>query len=193
MVDVYIGGPEGTPGVEKHTLVANRNRAGVPAEFGPNHGFEGTLKTAKRGTQQVCVVARDLGDGGAADFALGCKSVAIKGDAPIGKRELTTSARSGQLRVKGWALDWTSPTAPTDVYVVIGGVRGAKGTEFHTVKANLRRDDVATANPGAGPNHGFDRTITTKKHGKQQVCVYANNLGAGPDTLLSCTTVDIVK
>ena len=191
-VVVYIGGRAGTPGVEQHTLMADKPRAtGVPAEYSGDHGFVGTITTAKRGTQEVCVVAGNVGGG--VDKELGCQTVSIKGDNPIGARELTTSTRSGELRVKGWALDWSAPTSPTDVYIVIGGVRGAAGTEFHTAKANLRRDDIATAHPGAGPNHGFDRTISTKKHGKQQVCVYTNNLGAGPDTLLSCTTVDIVK
>ena len=112
---------------------------------------------------------------------------------PFGKNQLLRSPGSGQVHVRGWAIDRSAPTSSPDVYIVIGGVRGAPGTEFHTTKANRRRDDVAAQYPHAGPNHGYERVINTKKTGTQQVCLYANNIGAGPDTLLGCGTVDIVK
>jgi glucose/arabinose dehydrogenase/PKD repeat protein len=112
---------------------------------------------------------------------------------PFGRFEERSAPGSGRLAVRGWAIDRSAPTSPTDVYVVIGGARGEKGTEFHTVRANRRRDDIASLHPHAGPNHGFERVIDTKLRGTQKVCTYANNIGPGPDTLLGCTVVDIVK
>ena len=190
MVDVYIGGPAGTAGVEKHTLEANLSRAGVPAEFPGNHGFDGTLNTAKRGTQQVCVVARNLGAG--ADASLGCKSVAIVSPDPFGHYERVTSPKAGQVSVRGWAIDRSAPTTSLKIQVVVGGPRGTRGAEGYIIDANRRRDDVARSYPGTGSNHGFESTINTNKKGTQQVCVYALNTGTGQDTLLGCRTVDIV-
>ena len=189
-VDVFIGGPEGTAGVEKHTLTANQTRAGIPAEYGANHGFELTVATAKRGTQQVCAIARNTGGG--ADTSLGCKSVAIVSPDPFGHYQAASSPKAGQVRVTGWAIDRSTPTTALKMQVIVGGPRGTRGAESYIIDANRRRDDVARSYPGTGSNHGFDATINTKKKGKQQVCVYALNTGTGQDVNLGCRTVDIV-
>jgi PKD repeat protein len=189
-VDVYIGGAPGAAGVEMRTVTANTARAGVPAEYPGNHGFEATITTAKRGVQQVCVVARNVGAG--ANTQLGCGSVTIADPNPFGHYERVTSPKAGQISVRGWALDRSAPTSSLKMQVVVGGPRGTRGAEGYIIDANRRRDDVARSYPGTGSNHGFEATINTKKRGTQQVCVYALNTGTGQDTLLGCRTVDIV-
>jgi len=111
---------------------------------------------------------------------------------PFGHYE-TVSSSKGQVSVRGWAIDGTSQTSPLHVQVVVGGTRGTRGAEGYILLADRRRNDVGRSYPMAGSNHGFEGSITTGKRGKQNVCVYALNLGPGKDTMLGCRTVDIVK
>ena len=111
---------------------------------------------------------------------------------PFGHYERVSSPKVGQVSVRGWAIDRSAQTTATHVQVVVGGTRSTRGAEGYILLADRRRTDVGRSYPLAGPNHGFEGTITTGKRGKQTVCVYALNVGAGQDTLLGCRTVDIV-
>jgi glucose/arabinose dehydrogenase/PKD repeat protein len=112
---------------------------------------------------------------------------------PFGEYSSATSPSSGNVRVRGWAIDWNSPTTSLNAYVVVGGRKGTAGAETFTIPAGRLREDVALAYPAAGPYHGIDSTVSTSKRGTQTVCLYAKNVGAGSDTELGCRTVDIVK
>ena len=119
--------------------------------------------------------------------------VALAAADPIGGYENPTSPAAAAVKVRGWAADPNAATTATSVDVYIGGTPGTPGVEKHTLLANQARPDVAEANPGYGPNHGFEATINTAKRGTQQVCVVARNLGGGADASLGCKSVAIVS
>lgn len=83
----------------------------------------------------------------------------------------------GTVNVRGWAIDEDVLASPIGIHVYVGGPSGTG--EGHDIGlANVRRDDVAAAVPGAGPYHGFDTTFNTNKRGAQDVYVYAlDNMG----------------
>jgi hypothetical protein len=112
---------------------------------------------------------------------------------PIGKLELTGSPAAGQLRVKGWSFDPNAPTETLGVNVIVGGREGQKGVETFELGpiAGLPRPDVAATHITAGPNHGFETTLTTVKSGPEPVCVYAINVALGGNRLLGCRTTTI--
>jgi hypothetical protein len=112
---------------------------------------------------------------------------------PIGSLELSGSPAPGQLRVKGWALDPDAPTEALAINVIVGGREGQKGVETFELGqvANQERTDVGASHKLAGPNHGFDNTITTIKSGPEPICVYALNVALGGNRLLGCKTTNI--
>jgi hypothetical protein len=188
---VYVGGPAGTAGVEGHPFTAAASRSDVAAAYpgaGPNHGLDVTFETAKRGVQQVCMHAINVGPG--SNVLLGCKSVSIGDPNPVGSFDLASS-QPGLVRVAGWSLDPNSPTTSLAMHVYVGGEAAAAGAEGHPFTAALSRPDVAAAYPGAGDAHGLDVTFESALRGSQPVCVYAINLSAGGNLLLGCKTVTI--
>lgn len=194
-VHLWVGGRAGAAGAQRHVLTASGSRPDIAANYptlGGDHGFDATLDVPRHGSQEVCAYAVNLG-APHSDTLLGCRTVAVASPDPFGRYEWVRSPRRGVIRVHGWALDPSAPTTPVTTYVVIGGRRGEPGTEVRSIAANRRRDDVAWGYPHAGPNHGFNSEVTTSKTGRQTVCVYAKNVGAGQDTELGCRTVDIVK
>jgi hypothetical protein len=112
---------------------------------------------------------------------------------PIGSLELSGSPAPGQLRVKGWTLDPDAPTEALAINIVVGGREGQKGVETFELGqvANQERTDVGASHKLAGPNHGFDTTITTIKSGPEPICVYALNVALGGNRLLGCKTTNI--
>jgi Domain of unknown function (DUF1906) len=112
---------------------------------------------------------------------------------PIGSLELTGAPAKGQVRIKGWTLDPDAPTETLSVNVVVGGREGQKGVETYELGqiADQERTDVAASHKLAGPNHGFDTTLTTIKSGPEPVCVYAVNVALGGNRLLGCRTTTI--
>jgi hypothetical protein len=113
-------------------------------------------------------------------------------DDPVGGFEAAFSPGPGRVVVSGWAFDPDSPTDPVAIRAYVGGTasqRGARG--YGLGAAALPRPDVGSAHPEAGDDHGFDAGLLTTRSGKQPVCVYAVNLGAGSDRLLGCRKVKI--
>ncbi|MBK5221036.1 MAG: DUF1906 domain-containing protein [Thermoleophilia bacterium] len=114
-------------------------------------------------------------------------------DDPIGWLDLTGAPQPGQVRVKGWAFDPSTPTQPLAIRLYVGGRAGSPNAleyELGPIAAGPRAD-VAAEYPEAGPLHGFDSTIPTVKSGPQPVCVYAVDVGPGADRLLACKTTQI--
>lgn len=108
-------------------------------------------------------------------------------DDPVGALDSSGSPRPGHLRVRGWAFDPNDAAAPLAIRVSLGGREGVAGAEtFDIGAAALPRGDVARRYPQAGRRHGFDVTVPILKSGRQTVCAYAVNLGAGGDRLLGC-------
>ncbi|MBO9556662.1 SpoIID/LytB domain-containing protein [Cellulomonas sp.] len=97
---------------------------------------------------------------------------------PFGNFEVAQAAAGG-VRVKGWAID-PDTAAAIDVRVRVGGA-------VTTVRADVRRDDVAAAYPSAGPLHGFDAVVPGASSGT--ACVTLVNVGVGSDTDLGCRTI----
>jgi hypothetical protein len=150
--------------------------AAFPNSVAGTHGFATVLHLAA-GTHTVC--AFGVGSG-TPTAALGCKSVRVTDDA-IGSFD-RVSRGPGGVRVQGWALDPdTATSSPVAVYV------DGNGTY---VTANGTRNDIGTAFPGYGPNHGFDAVVPTAA-GTHNVCAYAINATgtAGDNTLLGCKTI----
>ena len=113
---------------------------------------------------------------------------------PTGRFERVGSPGPGRIRTVGWAIDSSAPADPVAIRVYVGGPSGSPGAELHKVGvANRRRDDIAGAHPWAGPSHGYDVTVDSKKTGRQRVYVYAMNTGEGSaNTLLGSAVVDII-
>jgi hypothetical protein len=114
---------------------------------------------------------------------------------PIGSFDLAGSPAPGQVRVKGWAFDFSAPTEPLAIRAYVGGRPGAPGVLQYDlgVVANQSRLDVGSKYRRAGSLHGFDVSFPTVKSGPQPICLYALNTGGGADRLLGCksTTVPV--
>lgn len=193
-IHAYVGGPAGSPNAEGFDLgAANTSRPDVNAVYpgvGNNHGYETTVATGKRGSQPVYVYAINVGGG--SNVLLGQGTVNIADPEPFGSFDSLTSSPHMQLRMQGWAIDRNAPTSPVTLHAYVGGPAGAPGAEFHDLgPASVRRSDVAAVYPGTGENHGFDRTVTTRKTGSQPVYVYAINQGPGSNRLILARTVTV--
>ncbi len=117
----------------------------------------------------------------------------VSKDDPVGSFDVVASPAPGALRVRGWAFDPNSPLAPLEVTAFVGGpADDPEATEYDLGPvATSPRPDVGTQYPKAGPNHGFDTQFDTAEAGRQDVCVYAIDVGKGEDRLLGCRTVTI--
>lgn len=142
-----------------------------------NTGFRAALP-APEGTHRVCVTAINSGPG--ANAPLGCRTVTITGDSPIGSID-AISASNGTAQVRGWTADLNDPTAALYVWVTVDG-RG------HYIRANGARPDVNAARPGIGSNHGYMDAFTIGS-GQHQVCLDVQNVGAGGNTRLGCAVL----
>jgi hypothetical protein len=163
----------------------------IPASAWPNHQrihqFRGGHNETWGGT--TINIDSDYVDGA----TVGVGTPPVGESDPIGTLELSGSPAAGQLRVKGWAIDPDAPTEALSINVVVGGREGQKGVETFELGqiANQERTDVAASHKLAGPNHGFDNTITTIKSGPEPICVYALNVALGGNRLLGCKTTNI--
>jgi hypothetical protein len=105
------------------------------------------------------------------------------GTAPFGHLDSVVAAGDG-FRAVGWVAD-PNTRAPITVTV---------SSEQRTVKAvaGLSRPDVGRAHPEVGSDHGFDVRFPGLGPGAHQVCVWADNVGAGTEARsLGCTVVTV--
>ncbi|MGK0722259.1 hypothetical protein [Leucobacter sp. W1478] len=99
---------------------------------------------------------------------------------PVGEvRELWTE--SNAILMWGWALDLDDRAAALQIHVKFGD-------SWAATTAGAPNSTAEALYPGSGPNHGFGLRITAPP-GPQRVCVYAKNVGAGLDRLLTCRDV----
>jgi hypothetical protein len=97
------------------------------------------------------------------------------------------------VRIGGWAFDPEAPTESLSITAYVGGKAGEHGAVPYDLGpiASQPRPDVAASHAAAGLDHGFDTSFATWKTGRQPVCAYAVNLGAGSDKLLGCRTIGV--
>jgi hypothetical protein len=113
-----------------------------------------------------------------------------KGNDPQGMLDICEGGVQS-VTVKGWAFDQDSVDTSLAIHVYIGGNYDSGGTGYVDNVANQLRADVESAYPGVGNYHGYDFTVQTSLTGKQDVYVYAINVGGGQSTLLGTQTVYI--
>jgi hypothetical protein len=178
-VHVYVNG-RGT------AIGAGGSRPDIGRAFpgaGDAHGFDATLP-AGAGSNRVCAFAINVGIGGVNPL-LGCRTVSTEYVAPDGVVDAYAPVGDGRLRVSGWAVDRSVPSAPVGVHFYVDG------QYQRAVQATNSRPDIASAFPGAGPQHGFSE-IFDLTPGQHSVCVFAINLGtAGTNPLMGCRTVTV--
>ncbi|MGO1315651.1 MAG: hypothetical protein ACTMIR_01230 [Cellulomonadaceae bacterium] len=188
MVAGWALDPDVTGSVDVHVYIdgraaaattARNARPDVAAAYGRtgNYGYDLRL-SAGSGVHQVCVYAID-GNGGT-NKLLGCRSVTLANQNPVGRIDVVQATGPGTVQVAGWAFD-PDTTAPIDVHVYVDG-RAALATT-----ARGDRPDVAQAY-GRNGAVGYDSRINVSA-GSHQVCVYAIDSGGGTNVLLGCRTV----
>ena len=174
-VHVYVDG------IGRLAIRADGTRTDVAAGFpgyGPTRGYSGSVSIGG-GAHTVCVYGINVGVGN--HSLLGCRVVQVAGGSPFGALD-TVTFENGSLRVTGWAVDpETVSSIPVHVYVQGQG---------YALTANGNRPDIAGGLPAYGAAHGFDNLLPAPE-GRQTVCAYAINVGAGNHSLLGCREVVI--
>ena len=152
--------------------------------FGSNHGFAADLTLESGGSYRVCAYGINVPSGDNPALK-DCKQVAVADPRPFGHLDTVTSPSPGKITVSGWAADPNQPTSPIDVHIYVGQ------TGFNIGKAAGRRDDVAQALPGYGPNHGYTATLNVPG-GSHQVCAFGINVGPGSNQpLKDCKKITV--
>ena len=94
------------------------------------------------------------------------------------------SSSAGSISIRGWAFDYDNINANVVIHVYIGG-------EFAgDCVAEQERQDVDNTYH-VGSKHGFEKTISTNKTGRQRVQIYALNIDDGNNTVLWDDDIDI--
>lgn len=131
------------------------------------------------GTRKVCAVAQtSFGT----QTRINCRLVEVTGRSAIGSVDRIEYA-DGRIHVSGWALDQETVGA-IPVAVIFDGRR-------ETLLASWRREDIAAAYPGYGPNHGFAASAPVAK-GSHSVCVEFGGVGLGSNVAARCERI-VVK
>ncbi len=155
-IHVYVGGPSGTAGAEFHAFTADARRDDVAAVHpwaGASHGFQPTFETAKRGSQQVCVYAINVGVG--TNQLLGCATATIA--TPIPFVDVPVSAtlyESIQWLAErgittGYADGGFHPSAPVARDAMAAFLYRTAGSPSFTLPAVSPFVDVPTSHPFA--------------------------------------------
>ncbi|MCB1272329.1 MAG: CHAP domain-containing protein [Microthrixaceae bacterium] len=108
---------------------------------------------------------------------------------PTGGIDAASSPSPGSVRVRGWALDSSSPAESVRITAYLGAKAGQAGAERRNLgRAAAKRSGL----PGwAGPNHGFDARFDTGRSGRVVVHLYAENIGEGSRSYLGARTVEV--
>ena len=99
-VEVYIGGPAGAAGAERHLINTRVERPDVTAAhgYGPNPGFSNTLTTSKTGRQIVYVYAVNHPGSPGANTYLGSRPVDIYVDTTPPQTRITSAPKTATTR-----------------------------------------------------------------------------------------------
>ncbi len=190
-IHVYIGGPAGSAGAIGYDVGAtNLTDADINTEYDITgaHGFDKTISTTKRGTQDVYVYAInvDIGE----HTLLGHSTVTIPTGNPIASYDGAVGGK-GTVRVYGWAFDYDKPSTSIYIHMYIGGPAGSANAVGYDIGAtNITRSDVNSIY-GITGKHGFDKTISTNVKGTVRVYLYAINVGNGTNKSMGSFEVTI--
>lgn len=148
---------------------------------GVRHGFHWTTEVSDA-PHRVCVFAINKGPG--SNTLLGCRDLSPPRGSPIGSVDVLSAGPDGTMGVSGWAIDPdVSRSIPIHLYV------DGEGADLGPT--NLERADVAAAQPGYGPRHGFASIRSGLSPGTHQGCVFAIDTTGDPHTLLGCRSVTV--
>jgi hypothetical protein len=100
----------------------------------------------------------------------------------------TLGADSATILLAGWAFDRADPTGSTHVHLYVTAPGFAQSVIG--VWATGSRPDVGTANPQAGPNHGWSYTLAAPTGGTYTVCAYGI-AKSGPAASLGCRSISV--
>jgi len=116
-------------------------------------------------------------------------------DSPVGGVDVATALDFGRVRVAGWAVDGSHPSAAVEIHAYVGGEAGGAGVVGTSLgTAGGHRADVDAHFRDTGPWHGFDTVASTGSwQGWVPVCVYAVNIGPGGNRLLGCRVVELAS
>ncbi len=114
-------------------------------------------------------------------------------DDPRGSFDSVSSPAPGQVTVSGWAYDPNAPHKAVSIRAYLGGKSGEGDATRYELGpiADGERGDLAALYPRAGADHGFEASFPVVGSGRQRVCVYALDVGAGSDKLLGCREVGV--
>ena len=112
------------------------------------------------------------------------------GSAPIAGLE-AASGGAGVIQVSGWAIDPDEPASPVTVRLCVGGPIGTTPL-IYQFEAGDYRDGMEEKCPGAGPYHGFSKTISLEERGTRTLYFYTcDSDGIRPETLFATAEVNI--
>ena len=104
---------------------------------------------------------------------------------PIGYLD-SYSGGEGVVNISGWARDDDAPNQGIEIHVYIGGPSGSAGADgYPGIYANGYREDIG--------QHAYSARIKTNKRGRQNIYVYAINVGGGTNVLIGEGTVMIAE
>ncbi|HEV7191908.1 MAG TPA: fibronectin type III domain-containing protein [Jatrophihabitantaceae bacterium] len=165
------------------TGMANLDRPDVATQFpgaGPTHGYDITARVPE-GTHNICVRGVNIGAG--ADRLFSCYTMTFRYK-PYGAVDQLSTA-PGHVIVRGWTLDWDSPSTALNAVVTVDG------SPVATLAANLSRPDIPNPYLAAGgPLHGFWGNLPLPQ-GTHTVCVIGKNILYGEDTTILCKSLTL--
>ncbi len=114
-------------------------------------------------------------------------------DDPRGSFDGVSSPAPGQVAISGWAFDPNAPRKPLSIRAYLGGEAGEGAATRYELGpiAGQERTDIGAIYRRAGGAHGFEASFPVVGSGRQRVCVYALDIGAGADKLLGCRQVGV--
>ena len=189
-----------SPGIESHNcdnhLGSQRWQVSVSSVLnirsGPGTGYQ-VVGNLSNGTE-IYIDQKAKSDGYTwGKLTTGQGWVALDGNAnylcgwinsnPTGNLD-SISSGAGSISIRGWAFDYDNINANVVIHVYIGG-------EFAgDCVAEQERQDVDNTYH-VGSKHGFEKTISTNKTGRQRVQIYALNIDDGNNTVLWDDDIDI--
>lgn len=140
-------------------------------------GFSSAL-SLRPGTHRVCAEVIDSGTTNRK--SIGCRTVTVPGDDPIGSID-RISTITGGVRISGWAADLDAPDQHVYVWVTVNG-------EGRHIKANLSRPDVQRVYPALTDRHGYSVDLRLPA-GDNRVCLTAHNIGPGSHKSFGCHVI----
>jgi len=192
-VHVYIDGKAGSGARGVDIGLAKLVRYDVADTYhkaGRLHGFVGTITGLTPGTHTLYVYAINAVGAGGSTMLL-TRAITVPGPSPIGAVDKAQGSAGGFVGVGGWMLDPDVPTRSGQVHVSIDGPAGS-GARTVAIGAALPRTDVARAHTAAGPNHGFNATITGLNPGTHTLYFYGINVaGWGDNVMLGVKTATV--